>query len=85
LHSVPTHTLCDKARSSGSFDINLDVKDLKDKVLLNGQQEQQGNYVLTTNTVGEYSFCFKNDVSTLTEKLADFDITVKRELRREAC
>ncbi|KAF9650370.1 hypothetical protein BDM02DRAFT_3185414 [Thelephora ganbajun] len=71
-------------QSGGSFDIDFDVKDPKDKVLLDGQRERQGDYVLTANTIGEYSFCFENDMSTLTEKLIDFDIMVESEPRREA-
>ncbi|KAI9431539.1 emp24/gp25L/p24 family/GOLD-domain-containing protein [Russula earlei] len=60
-------------QSGGSFD-----------VLLDGQRERQGDYVLTANTVGEYSFCFENDMSTLTDKLVDFDILIESEPRREA-
>lgn len=59
------------------------MRDPADKVLLDGQRERQGDYVLTANTVGEYSFCFENDMSTLTEKLIDFDIMVESEPRRE--
>lgn len=40
--------------------------------------------MLTANIPGEYSFCFENDMSTLTEKLVDFDIMVESEPRREA-
>ncbi|KAJ8521586.1 hypothetical protein ONZ45_g1765 [Pleurotus djamor] len=71
-------------QSGGSFDIDFEVKDPNDKVLLDGTRERQGDYVLTANTVGEYSFCFENDMSTLTEKLVDFDIMVESEPRREA-
>lgn len=53
-------------------------------MLLDGERERQGDYVLTANTVGEYSFCFENDMSTLTEKLIDFDIMVESEPRRDA-
>ena len=60
------------------------MKDPNEKVLLDGQRERQGDYVLTANTVGEYSFCFENDMSTLTEKLVDFDIMVEKEPRLEA-
>jgi hypothetical protein len=59
------------------------VKDPGDKVILDGARERQGDYVLTANTVGEYAFCFENDMSTLTEKLVDFDIMVESEPRRE--
>ncbi|KAF5350935.1 hypothetical protein D9758_010479 [Tetrapyrgos nigripes] len=71
-------------QSGGSFDIDFDIKDPNDKILLDGQRERQGDYVLTANTVGEYAFCFENDMSTLTEKLIDFDIMVESEPRREA-
>ncbi|KAE9390330.1 hypothetical protein BT96DRAFT_1024625 [Gymnopus androsaceus JB14] len=71
-------------QSGGSFDIDFDVKDPNEKVLLDGERERQGDYVLTANTVGEYSFCFENDMSTLTEKLIDFDIMVESEPRRDA-
>ncbi|KAH7906453.1 emp24/gp25L/p24 family/GOLD-domain-containing protein [Hygrophoropsis aurantiaca] len=70
-------------QAGGSFDIDFDVVDPNDKVLLDGQRERSGDYVFTANTVGEYSFCFENDMSTLTEKLVDFDIMVESEPRRE--
>ncbi|KAF8808953.1 hypothetical protein BYT27DRAFT_7188494 [Phlegmacium glaucopus] len=70
-------------QSGGSFDIDFDVKDPNQKLILDGERERQGDYVLTANTVGEYSFCFENDMSTLTDKLVDFDIMVESEPRRE--
>ena len=84
INSIPIDILLNKVQSGGSFDIDFDVKDPKDKVILDGQRERQGDYVLTANSVGEYSFCFENDMSTLTEKLIDFDIMVESEPRREA-
>jgi emp24/gp25L/p24 family/GOLD len=71
-------------QTGGSFDIDFEVKDPNDKVLIDGQRERQGDFVLTANTVGEYAFCFENDMSTLTDKLVDFDIMVESEPRREA-
>ncbi|KAG6841169.1 hypothetical protein C0991_001297 [Blastosporella zonata] len=71
-------------QSGGSFDIDFDIKDPNEKLLLSGERERQGDYVLTANTVGEYAFCFENDISTLTGKLVDFDIMVESEPRREA-
>lgn len=71
-------------QSGGSFDVDFEIKDPNDKVILDGQRERQGDYVFTANTVGEYSFCFENDMSTLTDKLVDFDIMVENEPRREA-
>jgi len=71
-------------QAGGSFDIDFDIKAPNNKVILDGNRERQGDYVLTANTVGEYAFCFENDMSTLTEKLIDFDIMVESEPRREA-
>ncbi|EJD50525.1 hypothetical protein AURDEDRAFT_143415 [Auricularia subglabra TFB-10046 SS5] len=70
-------------QSGGSFDIDFQVKDPNGKVMLEGQRERQGDYVFTANHVGEYEFCFENDMSTLTEKLVDFDIMVESEPRRD--
>lgn len=70
-------------QSGGSFDIDFEIKDPNEKNLLDGSRERQGDYVLTANTIGEYSFCFTNDMSTLAEKLIDFDIMVESEPRRE--
>lgn len=72
-----------QVQAGGSFDIDFDIKDPNEKLLLDGQRERSGDYVLTANTVGEYAFCFENDMSTLTDKLLDFDIMVESEPRRE--
>ena len=80
--TIFTPNIC-QVQSGGSFDIDFEVRDPNQKVLLDGQRERQGDFVLTANTVGEYSFCFENDMSTLTEKLVDFDIMVESEPRRE--
>lgn len=48
---------------------------------MSGEQEKQGDFVFTANEVGEYSFCFSNDMSTWAEKLIDFEITVENESR----
>ncbi|KAI0039393.1 hypothetical protein FA95DRAFT_1504243 [Auriscalpium vulgare] len=70
-------------QTGGDFDVDFEVKDPNEKVLLDGERERQGDYVLTANTVGEYAFCFENDMSTLTDKLVEFDIMVESEPRRE--
>lgn len=72
-----------QVQSGGSFDIDFEVREPTGKSLLDGQRERQGDYVFTANVVGEYQFCFENDMSTLTEKLVDFDIMVESEPRRE--
>ncbi|OBZ73199.1 putative membrane protein C17A5.08 [Grifola frondosa] len=78
-----TYRMHSQVQAGGSFDVDFEVKDPNEKTLLDGQRERQGDYVFTANTVGEYSFCFENDMSTLTEKLVDFDIMVESEPRRD--
>lgn len=46
------------------------------KLILDGQKERQGDFVFTAETVGEYEFCFSNEMSTFAEKMVDFEIAV---------
>lgn len=46
------------------------------KIILDGQAERQGDFVFTANDIGEYRFCFDNEMSTITDKLVDFEISV---------
>lgn len=46
------------------------------KTILEGSRERQGDFVFTVNELGEYSFCFSNDMSTFAEKMVDFEIAV---------
>ncbi len=84
LTRVSLHQFYFAVQSGGSFDVDFEIKDPNDKIILDGQRERQGDFVFTANIVGEYSFCFENDMSTLTDKLVDFDIMVESEPRREA-
>jgi hypothetical protein len=43
----------------------------KEKIIIEGEKERQGDYVFTANYPGEYRFCFDNAVSTFTDKLVD--------------
>lgn len=44
--------------------------------MMDGQKERQGDFVFTATEVGEYRFCFNNEMSTFAEKFVDFEITV---------
>ncbi|CAO3687908.1 unnamed protein product [Rhizopus stolonifer] len=70
-------------QQGGSFDIDYEVKGPRDDSILSGQQEKQANYVFTATDVGEYSFCFANEMSTFAEKLVDFEVLVEHEARPE--
>lgn len=70
-------------QSGGSFDIDYSVVGPsptpggQEKVILDGTKERQGDFVFTANEVGEYRFCFNNEMSTFAEKLVDFEIAVR--------
>ena len=72
-----------QVQDGGSFDIDYIVNDPRGKVVITGDRERQGDFVFTANYVGEYSFCFANDMSSFAEKLVDFEITVENEPRAE--
>ncbi|CAO3582241.1 unnamed protein product [Absidia cylindrospora] len=65
----------------GSFDIDYLVTDPRDRIVLDGKGERQGDYVFTANHPGEYAFCFSNVMSTFAEKLLDFEVTMEDEVR----
>lgn len=64
-------------QSGGSFDVDYEVTGPGGKYILDGQKERQGDFVFTANEVGEYSFCFNNEMSTYTDKFVDFEISVR--------
>ncbi|KAG0151140.1 hypothetical protein CROQUDRAFT_651666 [Cronartium quercuum f. sp. fusiforme G11] len=68
-------------QSGGSFDIDWTVTDPTDTIVIEGEKERQGDYIFTANILGEYSFCFNNDMSSFSEKFVDFDIMVENEPR----
>lgn len=45
-------------------------------MVLDGTKERQGDFVFTAQSIGEYRFCFNNDMSTFAEKIVDFEIAV---------
>jgi hypothetical protein len=46
-------------------------------MIMKGEKERQGDFVFTANDVGEYRFCFNNEMSTFAEKIVDFEIAVR--------
>lgn len=64
-------------QSGGSFDIDYSVYGPEEKWILEGEKERQGDFVFTANDQGEYRFCFDNEMSTVTDKVVDFEISVR--------
>lgn len=68
-------------QSGGSFDVDFEVNAPSGKVVTEGQKERQGDFVFTGNEIGDYKFCFNNEMSTVTDKFVDFEIAVENEAR----
>jgi hypothetical protein len=49
--------------------------------MLEGEKERQGDFVFTAQDIGEYKFCFNNEMSTFADKTVDFEIAVENEAR----
>ncbi|KAJ4413647.1 hypothetical protein N0V82_008425 [Gnomoniopsis sp. IMI 355080] len=68
-------------QSGGSFDVDFEVTAPSGKIVTEGTKERQGDFVFTGNEIGDYSFCFNNEMSTVTDKFVDFEIAVENEAR----
>ncbi|ODV91223.1 hypothetical protein CANCADRAFT_25826 [Tortispora caseinolytica NRRL Y-17796] len=68
-------------QKGGSFDIDYSVTDPLGNVLYDGTKERQADFVFTASTPGEYKFCFANQMSTVSEKIVEFEITVEDEAK----
>lgn len=68
-------------QTGGSFDVDYSVVGPNEKKIMEGFKERQGDFVFTANEVGEYRFCFNNEMSTFAEKMVDFEIAVRCENR----
>ncbi|KAI5193529.1 thymine dioxygenase [Aureobasidium subglaciale] len=73
-------------QSGGSFDVDYAVhgpssEPGREKTILDGTKERQGDFVFTANEAGEYRFCFDNSISTFADKMIDFEISIENEPR----
>jgi len=71
-------------QEGGAFDVDYIVTGPNERVYLKGDKERQGDFVFTAADIGEYRFCFNNEMSTFAEKLVDFEISVENEQRKAA-
>ncbi|MCJ1330778.1 hypothetical protein MMC10_007465 [Thelotrema lepadinum] len=68
-------------QSGGSFDVDYEVVGPNDRVIMKGSKERQGDFVFTANDIGDYRACFDNEMSTVTDKMVDFELAVEGESR----
>lgn len=74
-HTTPLTPL--QVQSGGAFDIDYAVTGPHEKSILDGTKERQGDFVFTATEAGEYRFCFDNEMSSVTDKVVDFEISVR--------
>lgn len=65
-----------QVQSGGSFDIDYEVTGPDGNVIMDGQKERQGDFVFTGKQIGDYKFCFNNEMSTFADKFVDFELAV---------
>ncbi|KKY22620.1 putative endosomal cargo receptor [Phaeomoniella chlamydospora] len=66
-------------QSGGSFDVDYLVTAPGDKIVMEEHKQRQGDFVFTGQSVGDYSFCFSNEMSTFAEKMVDFEIAIEND------
>jgi hypothetical protein len=88
FHTMSTHkneklAFYFAVQRGGDFDVDYDVIDPNGIHILGGTKERQGDFVFASKEVGEYSFCLSNGMSTVAEKVVDFDISVEHEVKAD--
>jgi hypothetical protein len=63
-------------QSGGSFDIDFKIKAPNGDILYDQPKETQGEFAFAARQVGEYQFCFSNDMSTFSDKVVEFELSV---------
>lgn len=63
-------------QSGGSFDIDVTIVAPDGKIQYQEPKEKQGEFSFSATMLGEYQFCFSNDMSTFAEKSIEFEISV---------
>lgn len=67
-------------QAGGSFDINYTVKGPNQQIIVAEDKQRQGDYLFNADQIGEYEFCFDNEMSTFAEKVIDFEIKTDDDL-----
>ena len=62
--------------TGGNYDVDLELSGPDNKALYKEMKKQYDTFAWTTDTSGEYRFCFSNEFSTFTHKLVYFDFQV---------
>jgi hypothetical protein len=67
-------------QAGGAFDINYSIKGPNQQIIVQEEKQRQGDYLFSADQIGEYEFCFDNEMSTFAEKVIDFEIKTSDDL-----
>lgn len=70
-------------QSGGAFDIDYTITNPQGKVVASESKQRQGDWVFNADVVGEYEFCFSNEMSTFAEKFVDFEINLDNDFKAD--
>lgn len=70
-------------QAGGQFDIDLTIKGPDGQVIYSQPKESQGEFGFAASQVGEYQFCFSNDMSTFSDKVVEFDLNIDSDVRAQ--
>lgn len=68
--------LCNQVIAGGNYDVDMELLSPSGSVLYKETKQQYDSYTWTTDTRGEYKFCFSNEFSTFTHKQVYFNLQV---------
>lgn len=57
------------------------MRDPRGQLVAEGRKERQRDIVFSAELPGDYEFCFSNEMSTVSDKLVDFEIALQNEQR----
>lgn len=67
-------------QAGGAFDINYTIRAPNRAIVVQEEKQRQGDYLFSADQIGEYEFCFDNEMSTFAEKVIDFEIKTEDDL-----
>ncbi|RIA99226.1 emp24/gp25L/p24 family/GOLD-domain-containing protein [Glomus cerebriforme] len=74
LHTDDKMTITFQVGEGGHFDIDFWISDPSDHIIENAQKQTTGTYSLTATRDGRYTYCFSNEMSTVSEKTVSFNV-----------
>jgi hypothetical protein len=68
-------------QSGGAFDIDMTIRSPDGNVVERQERSREGEFGFRATHIGEYEFCFSNDMSTFSDKTVEFDIQIDSDIK----